>query len=165
MLTELRELFAYDRWANERILAACEPLSPEELTRALGGSFPSVWLTLTHIYGAENTWFARWLGVAQGRLPELDGVTTVDALRERWRALWSDQDALFATLTDERARASIEIQFRDGRRMSQQLGATMRHAVNHSTYHRGQVVNFLRMLGKSGVGTDLVTYYSEHSPQ
>jgi uncharacterized damage-inducible protein DinB len=27
MLSELRDLFAYNHWANERILAACEGLS------------------------------------------------------------------------------------------------------------------------------------------
>jgi len=41
MLTQLREQFAYNRWANLRLLDACEPLSRDDLVRELGGSFPS----------------------------------------------------------------------------------------------------------------------------
>jgi uncharacterized damage-inducible protein DinB len=40
----------------------------------------------------------------------------------------------------------------------------MRHCVNHATYHRGQVTNFLRMLGANPVPLDLVLYYHEHPP-
>ena len=36
--------------------------------------------------------------------------------------------------------------------------------MNHSTYHRGQVTNFLRMLGAKPAGTDLVTFYREYPP-
>jgi hypothetical protein len=33
------------------------------------------------------------------------------------------------------------------------------HAVNHSTYHRGQITTLLRQLGAQPVSTDLVLYY------
>jgi uncharacterized damage-inducible protein DinB len=164
MLTQLRELFAYNRWANERILDPCASLSAEQLTRELGGSFPSVWKTLTHIYGAENSWYARWQGTPAGKLPDLDGIETVVALRDRWRGLWDTQVPWLARLTDAEVRKNLPIVFRDGTKLEQQLGGTMRHCMNHSTYHRGQVTNFLRMLGATAVGTDLVTYYREHPP-
>jgi uncharacterized damage-inducible protein DinB len=40
----------------------------------------------------------------------------------------------------------------------------MRHCANHSTYHRGQVTNFLRMLGTPTVPLDLALYYDEYPP-
>jgi uncharacterized damage-inducible protein DinB len=39
------------------------------------------------------------------------------------------------------------------------LGQLMLHAVNHSTYHRGQITTLLRQLGAQPVSTDLVLYY------
>jgi uncharacterized damage-inducible protein DinB len=34
-----------------------------------------------------------------------------------------------------------------------------RHFINHSSYHRGQIVTFLRQLGASPPSTDLILYY------
>jgi uncharacterized damage-inducible protein DinB len=164
MLPELRDLFAYNHWANERVLDACEPLSPADLTRELGGSFPSVWATLTHLYGAENTWLARWNGSAPGSPSDLGDIDDIPRLREKWRLLWARQSQRIAEVTDADVRRSMPIQLRDGTKLEQQMGATMRHCMNHSTYHRGQITNFLRMLGAKPVGTDLTTYYRDFPP-
>jgi uncharacterized damage-inducible protein DinB len=34
-----------------------------------------------------------------------------------------------------------------------------RHFINHSSYHRGQIVTFLRQLGVKPPSTDLILYY------
>lgn len=164
MLTQLRELFAYNRWANLRLLDACENLSPADLTRELGGSFPSVWLTLTHLYAAENTWLARWQGTATGRKPDLDGIDAVPGLRGKWDDLWRQQCVVLDAADDAGVRRVIPIVLMTGKRLDQQMGATMRHCINHATYHRGQVTNFLRMLGADTVNLDLVLYYHEFPP-
>jgi uncharacterized damage-inducible protein DinB len=164
MLPELRELFAYNRWANQRLLGACAELSADDLARELGGSFPSVWGTLTHVFGAEGSWLARWEGTPAGKPLELGGVTDIAGLTGLWNALGDRQSRLIAGLTDDDVRRSIGIVFRSGLTFEQQLGATMRHCMNHSTYHRGQVTNFLRMLGAKPVPLDLVLYYMEYPP-
>jgi uncharacterized damage-inducible protein DinB len=164
MLTELRDQFSYNRWANERMLAACEPLSASDLARELGGSFPSLWATLSLIFAAENTWLARWQGAPAGSPPDLDGVSDIKGLRGKWLALWERQSRWLAAATDDGVRQVIGVRLRDGTTFEQQLGATMRHCMNHSTYHRGQITNFLRMLGATAVGTDLMTYYRDHPP-
>jgi len=164
MLTQLREQFSYNRWANLRLLDVCEPLSRDDLLRELGGSFPSVWLTLTHLYAAENTWLARWQGTPTGRKPELDGVETVKSLRQRWDDVWRQQCELLETVTEADLRRVIPVVLMSGKQLDQQLAATMRHCVNHASYHRGQVTNFLRMLGASTTPLDLVLYYNEHPP-
>jgi uncharacterized damage-inducible protein DinB len=52
-LTELRNLVDYHCWAGDRLLDAVERLTPEEFTRRIESSFPSVRETLTHLYGAD----------------------------------------------------------------------------------------------------------------
>jgi uncharacterized damage-inducible protein DinB len=40
----------------------------------------------------------------------------------------------------------------------------MQHVVNHSSYHRGQVVTLLRQLGKTPPATDFLIYFDEGEP-
>jgi uncharacterized damage-inducible protein DinB len=40
----------------------------------------------------------------------------------------------------------------------------MQHVVNHSSYHRGQVVTMLRQLGIQPPATDLIRYYRRAEP-
>ena len=58
-LDTLRELLAYNTWANRRVLDAVARLDADGLTRVLGGSYPSVQATLTHILWAEWLWLER----------------------------------------------------------------------------------------------------------
>jgi uncharacterized damage-inducible protein DinB len=116
------------------------------------------------MYGAEVTWLARWQGTPAGTPSDIGDTNDIARLRDKWRALWDRQSAWAASISDDDARRAIGVTFRDGRTFEQQLGATMRHCLNHATYHRGQVTNYLRMLGAKPVGTDLVLYYMDHPP-
>ena len=55
-----RELLAYNAWANGQMLEAVSRLDAAQFSRELGGSYPSVQATLTHILWAEWLWLARW---------------------------------------------------------------------------------------------------------
>ena len=57
-------LFAYDEWANDRLLTAVEQLPPDQVTRQLGGSFPTVGDTMGHIVAVEWIWMQRLLGAS-----------------------------------------------------------------------------------------------------
>jgi uncharacterized damage-inducible protein DinB len=58
------------------------------------------------------------------------------------------------------------VSYRDirGQPFTNTMAQMLRHVVNHSTYHRGQVITMLRQLGADAVGTGLITYYREHAP-
>ena len=59
-IDDIRPLYQYDRWANNRVLQAASRLSAEEFTRDLGGSFRSARDTLVHIIGGEWIWLKYW---------------------------------------------------------------------------------------------------------
>ncbi len=46
----MRELYRYNRWANDRSFAAVAPLTPEQFVQNLGNSYPSLRDTLTQAY-------------------------------------------------------------------------------------------------------------------
>src|SRR5215472_14754955 len=59
-LEDIRLLYAYDRWANGRLLDAATHLTAEQFTRDLNGSFRSIRDTFVHILGGEWIWLEYW---------------------------------------------------------------------------------------------------------
>ena len=56
---EMRELFAFNAWANRKIIGAAEALTTEQFTKSMGSSFDSVRDTLVHIWAVEWVWLER----------------------------------------------------------------------------------------------------------
>jgi uncharacterized damage-inducible protein DinB len=160
-MDEMRDLYAYNRWANRRVLDAAARLSPEQLSRDLGSSFPSVRETLAHVLAAEWVWLTRWRGSSPPGLPESWDLSSLKVVRAQWAEVEADQRAFVEGL-DEAALDRV-VAYRDtrGTPYENPLGQLLRHVVNHSTYHRGQVITMLRQLGAEAVATDLVLFCRE----
>jgi len=165
MLTEIQDLFDYNRWANQRLLAITATLSPGQLGRDLGNSFPSVHDTLVHMLGAEWIWLTRWKGTSPTGIPPEWDLSTHDALMGAWSVVEADLAVFVGSLTDEVLPAPIHYHNTQGAAFSSPLHHLMRHVVNHATYHRGQIVTMLRQLGVEPVSTDMLRYYLERSGQ
>lgn len=159
MVEEIKELYAYNRWANRRLLDAVSRLGSGEYTRELGSSFPSVRDTLVHILSAEWVWLSRWRGRSPAGIPDSWDVSTFDGLRAQWTEVERDQQAFVSDLTEGALGRSIAYRNTSGEPFEQPLGEMLRHVVNHSTYHRGQVVTMLRQLGAEATATDLILFY------
>lgn len=162
MLGHFIDLYAYNRWAHERVLDAAEPVALGDLRRPLGASYGSLFGTLVHLYTAEFSWLARWLGTPLGAVPDVDGVDDVPALRGRWNLFWPRQDEFLQGLTEPDLSRPVTIRTRTGFEAVQTLGATLTHVANHATYHRGQVTSLLRQLCVEPVATDYLLYYDAH---
>src|SRR5262245_12517003 len=102
-LSELQALFDYHYWARDRLLAAVEPLTPEQLTRDLGSSFRSIRDTLAHIYSAEWLWHSRWLGQSPSAPLQPDTFPDLATLRRSWTEHEAKMRALLASLDQDRA--------------------------------------------------------------
>ncbi len=158
MIEELRELFAYNRWANERVLDAAAKLDESAFGRPLGSSFGSVRDTLAHVLAADWAWLERWRGRSPATPPAWDA-STLAAIRSRWAELEREREAFVAGLTDADLERELAYRTLSGAAVRNTFSEMLRHVVNHSSYHRGQVVGMLRQLGAEGVNTDLIAYY------
>jgi len=161
---DARTLFAYDSWANRRLLEACAALSPEQFTKDLGSSFRSVRDTLAHIMGAEFLWLERFQG-RTATLPSPEGFADIAALRTRWAQVESDLAAYIGKLTAADLERSFDYRDMKGNPHTSVLWQTLQHLANHSTYHRGQATTLLRQLGAKPIGTDLIGFYRERAAQ
>jgi len=164
MIDELRELFAYNRWANRRILDAAATLGEDARTKDLGSSFPSVHATLVHMLGAEWIWLSRWQGASPTGLPESWDLSTLDAVRTRWEEVERGQQEIIDALDDDGLRRVVAYRNMKGQPFTSTMAQMLRHVVNHASYHRGQIITMLRQLGAETANTDLIAYYREHAP-
>jgi len=94
---DIRLLYEYDRWANDRVIRSLSILTPEQFTRDLGGAFQSVRHTLVHLAAGEWVWLQYWKADSysvpfvsdlqkrrgQSFSPEL--YPTVTAVEAKWR--------------------------------------------------------------------------------
>jgi uncharacterized damage-inducible protein DinB len=158
-LRAIQELYRYNRWANDRLFDAVASLTPNEFTRDLGSSYPSLRDTLLHIIWAEWIWLQRWKGTSPQSVFQGRDFPVLDALRAQWSDVDIDQRAFLDTVTSERLLAVVPYVNLHGQTWQYPLWRQMYHVVNHSTYHRGQVTTMLRQLGAQAVATDLLVFY------
>ena len=158
---EMRDLFAFNAWANHRVLTAVEALTAEQFTKPLGSSFTSVRDTLAHLCGVEWVWLERMQGRSPSAIPAATEYANVAALRERWTQIEKHWLEYVSRL--DQAELDEELDYK-----TLSFGASrdprwqmMQHVVNHGTYHRGQVITMLRQLGAKGASTDLISFYRE----
>jgi len=153
---EIEFLYGYNRWANAKIFEAVAAVTPEQLQKDLSTSFDSLHGTLVHIVGAEWIWLERWHGISPPALPK--DLPTLEALRAKLAEVETGQKAFLEGLTGYELEHKLTYTNFKGEIWSYPLGRILQHVVNHSTYHRGQVISQLRQLGAHGVGTDLLLY-------
>ncbi len=161
MLETVRLLYDYTRWADARMLGAVSGLAAEPWTKDLGSSLKSLRDTVVHIASAQWIWLARWKGETPKGMWSAADYPTPAALRDRWDPVREELAAFAAAQTEASLNAPLAYRNLKGDPMSFPLGHLMLHAVNHSTYHRGQVTTLLRQLGAQPVSTDLVLYCAE----
>jgi uncharacterized damage-inducible protein DinB len=167
-------LFAYNRWANDRVLERATALPDRDYFASVPGlSFDTLHATLTHIFVAEAVWLGRWeLRPLTGHLADarhMDRiveaeVSTAEILLNRWRAVEADQHEFLARLTDEDVARRVSYQSVDGKHYTHRLGEQMAHVVNHGTQFRAEAAVALTAFGFSPGDLDLIRYLRDQQP-
>jgi uncharacterized damage-inducible protein DinB len=164
MTDDFVSLFAFNRWANDKMLDACRQLTSEQYAAEPAPGWAPVQFTVYHIARATDGWLQALAGDPNPSVPEEADVPTVeDAARLLDRA-YRRLEALLPTLTPE-ALATPRTFGRAGRTAVLPPWAVLRHVVNHTTYHRGQVASKLKRFGVQQPETDLVFWAREQAPQ
>lgn len=163
MIEEIRELYAYTTWANDRVLGAVATLDAAAFTRDLGSSFPSVRDTLLHLLAVDWVWLARWQGESPSAMPDSWDLSSFAAIRAKWLEVQRARAGFVAGLSDADLVRPLPYRTRKGEAHVNTYGEMLRHVVNHTTHHRGQLVTMLRQLGRPGVDTDLIVFYWERA--
>ncbi|HEY3054373.1 MAG TPA: DinB family protein [Thermoanaerobaculia bacterium] len=160
---EVRRLFAYDEWANQKMLDAIGKLDRDQFTRHLESSFSSIRETLAHIIGAEWLYVRRWKGESPRAMPDWSIDTTLERLISNLREIERERGDFIAGLTDQSLERPITYRNFRGQEWTYRLSDMFIHVVNHSTYHRGQLTTMMRQAGATPPATDLLLMRDEES--
>ena len=160
---EVRLLFDYNSWANQRSLEAASQLSDEQFIKPLGSSFPSVRDTLVHICGAEWVWLERCHGRSPASIPDISQVRSMAALREHWKPQAERLLIFIRGLTQDDLDRVMEYRTFNFGVYKNSMWQSLQHLANHGTYHRGQITTLLRQLGTKPILSDLLHFYRERS--
>ena len=150
----------YSAWADQRLLEASSSLSAAELQCDLRLSHSSILATLRHIYDGERVWLDGIRDTPDGQIyvlpqtlaPEL----SLHALKEQWPKLWNGYRQWI------RGRSGLDseiiVQLPDkAPRFSR--GKILRHTLDHSQFHRGQIVAMFRALGHCPPAINRMDYF------
>lgn len=178
--TDIQTLYAYNRWANQRMFSALEKLSDVQFTASVQSSFPSIRETVFHILGAEWIWLQRWKGISPRasvpdpdassatlsgltpvRVPTVKELSTVAALRSFADSIERERQDFLKTLTDDTLPAPLQFSDMAGTPYAEPLVQLMQHLVNHGSYHRGQVITMLRQAGAETVALDMLYFFRD----
>jgi uncharacterized damage-inducible protein DinB len=159
----VRELLIYMLWADRLTLKSARDVRPEDLTRDAGISFGSLLGTMAHMLISQRLWLSRFSGAPLGRLPAIEDFPDLPSWIHGWEETAAGIEAFLAALTDDQLAGSLTWTSTTGETYTRPLWEPVIHLVNHSTYHRGQVVSLLRQMGYKSPKTDLVYYFIDRS--
>lgn len=135
----------YNYWANERLTSRLLTLDRNLLYLEAGGSFGTIDRTLQHIQAAQIYWHEL---LTRGTINEFDLPPKESAVEEVIADLMKSSRRLVEDLCSLDEQQLLEIiKAADS---TQSRTDYIQHVVNHSSYHRGQVVNMCRALGITG---------------
>lgn len=160
-IADIRGLYEYLFWAHERMMTAVSRLTPEEFTRDMKSSFPSIRDTLVHMMSVEWLSLSRWHGVFPDSMLDPQAFPTIGVLDERWSGIRRELRGYLGRVHKEHLNNLIIYRDLQGEEVRLPLYATMLQLVNHHNYHRGQITTLLRQLGHEPIETGLYLYYIE----
>lgn len=148
----------FNVWANAKTAELLREVEDDIYFQENKSSFSSIAKTVLHMWGAQFIWLKRMEGVSLSAFPNMevkDKMISLDGLVK------SSEDIL--TLIESKNETFLTSVFSyktmKGDPFSDSIEDTLFHVVNHSTYHRGQIITMLREAGVANVvSTDLIHY-------
>jgi uncharacterized damage-inducible protein DinB len=148
-LDDIRYLFAYDRWATEKVLDAGARLPTRAWTAGDAVGERRLADILVHALGAHQRWRNGLAGTGLRPRPEREPPLSLADLREAWETEWTALDAWLATLDDGwLAEEEDDIP----------RWWMLAHVVNHGTQHRSEAAALLTTAGHSPGDLDMIFY-------
>jgi uncharacterized damage-inducible protein DinB len=156
MQDDLPSLYAFNRWADARVIHALRALDEEQYTRELGGGWPSVRATFVHIAGATWAWSERISGRDCTKLHTVEQLPRLDDAAAVLNEAHDRFDGILAAATPEKRNEVFVWKNLSLQEKRAPFWVILRHVVNHETYHRGQISSMVKRLGAKPIATDLV---------
>ena len=159
-LQEIKTLHAYNSWADNHMFEALEAVPEAQYLQDMKSSHGGLHGTMVHIVGAEKIWLERYQGAPQPLL-STNPPASLGELKKVWEKVGYDTAKWLGGMSDKKLGETFTMQTFDGKTFTHIFWQAFQHLVNHSSYHRGQIVTMLRQIGVKPPTTDLIRFYRE----
>lgn len=146
LLNTCKHCCAYNEWANKRFSDWLTQLDIDLLTREVKSSYKSIDLTIQHMLRAQKFWH---LFIMESDYAHFDWSVKTGHTLAILQELQTHSELMrndFSQLTEDELSKELYLDMSWARNQQPRLDYIL-HVVNHSTYHRGQVVTIARQLG------------------
>ena len=155
----IRLYTSYNVWANKQLGSIALALDDNQFDAEVNSSFKSIRKTFLHIWDAEYIWLSRIQEVQLKEVPSKFFDGSKDGLIKQMldtSAAFDEMGACQDILSLEKV---IEYKMMNGDYGRSKIFEAILHCMNHSTYHRGQLVTLFRQSGVTVIpSTDLVKF-------
>jgi uncharacterized damage-inducible protein DinB len=154
------ELADYHIWANNIVCTCFDKISDEQWQQHVVSSFKSIYETVLHIAASEKVWVERLKNFPKHELL----VNTFNGSKNDLIKIWKDESLNFKRFIEDFNEDKLDekLAFKNtkGIQHNQPYWQLFAHVVNHTTYHRGQLVTMLRQVGYTDLSSmDMTTYF------
>lgn len=152
----MRRYTAYNHWANQQLADWLRTAAEEDLDREIESSFSSLKETVLHIWSAEYL----WLQIVKDESTENNPAKHFKGSKEDLLKGWLQASENFSKHLKSMSLADLQAKRPNSRGDGYTVIADMiHHCMNHSTYHRGQLITMGRQAGlDSPPRTDFIYY-------
>jgi uncharacterized damage-inducible protein DinB len=156
-------LATYNSWANDKAMDWLSQISDEQWEQPLTSSFSSVRQTAVHIASAEKIWIDFWTKAPAAIYLSAHFDGSKNDLIDIWKTASVGMQNFIKNCPEENYADPVTFVYPRGGSGQLHYWQTFAHSINHSTYHRGQLVTLLRQAGFDKLSSlDQVTYYLTH---
>jgi len=155
----LKDYAEFNLWANTQTVNWLKIKPLDLMEREMPSSFPSIRDTLLHIWGAEEIWLERLRLVPPTTFLSQRFTGTVEDVFEGILKNSEIFAAYVQDLPDADFQEVCSFKLLNGTEDSRSRAKMIHHCMNHSTYHRGQIVTMARNFGLTDPpSTDYMKY-------
>lgn len=148
-LEHLRTLFAYNDWANRRIIVALKNVDSPRSLRILAHLLITEGEYFARLYGKDSTGFDFW--------PEM----SLEECGSLARAAAEQYEKLLRGFDEEGLDIRVKYRNSKGTSFENTFREILSHVVMHSAIHRGNIILKLREDGFEPPQTDFIIYLRE----
>jgi len=164
MKDHFTELARFNVWANKRIIDILSKQEESLLRKEIVNSFPSLQKTLYHIWDAEVIWFSRVSGKSFDYLPTMKIEEPIEENFQRMMAHDQEWVDFLEQQEDPFFNRVLKYQTLGGKKLENSIAQIIQHCMNHSTYHRGQIITLAKQLEINDLtSTDFILFQNEKS--
>ncbi len=164
MKSLLLNYLQYNHWANEKMCNYLSGVDEDEILANKKAEYQTIKKVILHVADSEQTWLARLNGKNIPHMHKLDSSGSFAGICSTIRNNSVDFIEFVSGKDDQFLLSVTEYVNLKGKTFSQNNAEIILHCMNHSTFHRGQVMSMLRYVGYTDQSaSDFIMFLREKS--